>query len=144
MEDYKPIPVKAAVDIAKGYDKSVVIIVAWDPIHGLLHTTTFGITDAEKQWAATGGEIINKALGGMPALGVTYEDFRKKEPIIQLDEPAPMPPHPCSDPELTSHCSGCTDLKHDTMGGTHQGCTIEHGHVGCNLSDSWPTSFLTA
>lgn len=62
------------------------------------------------------------------------------EPVIQLEEPAPMPPHPCSDPELTSHCSGCTDLKDDPLGGTHQGCTIEHGHVGCNLSTSegWP------
>lgn len=32
---------------------------------------------------------------------------------------------------LTNHCSGCTDSKSE---GTHQGCTIEHGHVGCSLS----------
>ncbi len=39
-------------------------------------------------------------------------------------------PNLCTDPELKSHCSGCSDP--DPMGATHQGCTIEHGHVGCD------------
>jgi hypothetical protein len=51
------------------------------------------------------------------------------EPMLQpKSEPKS---HPCSDPELKSHCSGCTDIRSE---GTHQGCTIEHGHVGCDLA----------
>lgn len=38
-------------------------------------------------------------------------------------------PHLCSNPELSSDCSGCTD---DHTEGTHQGCTKQHGHVGCD------------
>lgn len=37
----------------------------------------------------------------------------------------------CSDPDLKSDCSGCTDKRSE---GTHQGCTKQHGHVGCRLS----------
>lgn len=42
-------------------------------------------------------------------------------------------PFECPDPELKRHCSGCTDRYSE---GTHAGCTIEHGHVGCDLSHS--------
>lgn len=42
------------------------------------------------------------------------------------------PPSPCTDPDLKEDCSGCTYLKNDPMGGTHQGCTKQHGHVGCD------------
>lgn len=38
----------------------------------------------------------------------------------------------CSaDSDLSESCSGCTDPRSE---GTHQGCTKEHGHVGCNLA----------
>lgn len=32
---------------------------------------------------------------------------------------------------LDSNCSGCTDPNSE---GTHQGCTREHGHVGCTAT----------
>src|SRR3990167_7152348 len=38
----------------------------------------------------------------------------------------------CSDPNLESDCSGCTDLRDDPLGGTHSGCTKQHGHIGCD------------
>lgn len=47
---------------------------------------------------------------------------------ILLDARRPKPE--CSDPDLQSECSGCTD---DRSEGTHQGCTKQHGHVGCKL-----------
>jgi mono/diheme cytochrome c family protein len=42
------------------------------------------------------------------------------------------PPFPCSSPNLDEHCSGCTDPHRES---THQGCTIEHGHVGCQSAN---------
>lgn len=54
----------------------------------------------------------------------------------KIDEPPP-----CSNPDLDSDCSGCTDLKDDPMGGTHQGCTRQHGHVGCVLDTKHDYSF---
>ena len=38
---------------------------------------------------------------------------------------------PCTDPTLSEDCSGCSDPHSE---GTHQGCTKQHGHVGCDLS----------
>lgn len=35
---------------------------------------------------------------------------------------------PCSTPKPDQDCSGCTDPRSE---GTHQGCTKQHGHVGC-------------
>lgn len=37
---------------------------------------------------------------------------------------------PCSSSTLEYDCSGCTDRHSE---GTHQGCTKQHGHVGCEL-----------
>lgn len=54
---------------------------------------------------------------------------RKEWNETKTPDPEPKP-HPCTDPELSQHCTGCTDP--DPMGATHQGCTIEHGHVGCD------------
>lgn len=76
MEEYKSVPVSEAQIIAEKYEKSVIISCAWDPKFGLLHTTTFGRDQQEKEWAAKGGEIVTKALGGLPLAGVRYEDFR--------------------------------------------------------------------
>jgi hypothetical protein len=77
---YKPIPVAEARTIAEIYDKSIVIIFAWDPVFGMIHTTTFGRSEQEKHWAAEGGEIATRALGALPELKTTFEDFRVKKP----------------------------------------------------------------
>ena len=76
MPEYLPVPVEAAQYIAQKFDKSIVIISAWDPIHGLLHTTTYGVTPADKESAAIGGEIACKALGGLREASTNFEDFR--------------------------------------------------------------------
>lgn len=57
-----------------------------------------------------------------------------QDALVELEKEAEPEhrPHPCTDPALSEHCSGCTDP--DPLGATHQGCTIEHGHVGCELA----------
>lgn len=64
-----------------------------------------------------------------PACGIPLE---KHDQCCLCD--VPYNPHECSDPKLSRDCSGCTDLRGDPMGGTHQGCTKQHGHIGCNLA----------
>lgn len=39
----------------------------------------------------------------------------------------------CPDPNLEGDCPGCTDLRDDPLGGTHAGCTKQHGHIGCEF-----------
>jgi hypothetical protein len=33
--------------------------------------------------------------------------------------------------KITADCSGCSDPNSE---GTHQGCTVQHGHVGCEYA----------
>lgn len=75
-ENYIPVPVSVAEHIANIYKKSIVIILAHDEKHGFLHTTTFGIDPQNKAWAANGGEIATKALGGLVDLRTDYQDYR--------------------------------------------------------------------
>lgn len=73
-----------------------------------------GLEDADENYEVTGGkpkepEISDKKqslFGG----------------VISI-------PYPCSDPELSHDCAGCTDRHSE---GTHAGCTKQHGHVGCD------------
>ncbi len=76
VSEYVPIPAVAAKEIADRYQKSIVIIFAHDPVHGLVHTTTYGVREQDKEWAAIGGEIATRALGGMPEAGTCFEDYR--------------------------------------------------------------------
>ncbi len=73
---YKPIPTAEAKTLAGHYDKSIVIIFAWDPVHGLIHTTTYGVSEQDKDWAAKGGEIATAALGGVVPAKIDFEDYR--------------------------------------------------------------------
>lgn len=76
---YKPVPVSTAREIAEKYDKAIVIINTWDTTHGLLHTTTFGVSQEQKEQAAIGGDISAKALGADMPRADFYEDFRKDQ-----------------------------------------------------------------
>ncbi len=76
MSNYKPVPVEAAQSIAEKYDKAIVIVCSHDPIHGLLHTTTYGTSPHNKAMAAQGGEIAARALGGLTDLAINFEDYR--------------------------------------------------------------------
>lgn len=73
-----PVPVFVAKDIAEKYGKSIVIINSFDPVSGLLHTTTYGKSFVDKEWAAVAGDITAKAIGADLEGKTTYEDFRKK------------------------------------------------------------------
>jgi len=63
MPSYKAIPIKAARDIAKQFNKNQVIIVTWDEAHKKTHVTTYGRTAEECAQAAMGGNLVKKALG---------------------------------------------------------------------------------
>lgn len=76
-DQYQPIPTAVAKQIAERYNKSIVIICAFDPEHGMLHTTTYGASEQDKALAADGGEIAAKALGTMPDQATFYENYRK-------------------------------------------------------------------
>lgn len=60
---YKRIPITAAKKIAKDYDKNQVIIVTWDAKYGKTHVTTYGKSLKECEQAASGGNLVKKALG---------------------------------------------------------------------------------
>ncbi len=76
VDPYIPIPVEAAREIAEKYGKAIVIINAWDNVYGLLHTTTYGADPQNKAYAAMGGEITVKALGGLRQASTDFEDYR--------------------------------------------------------------------
>jgi len=78
IQNHTPIPVLEAKKISDQYNKSIVIIAAWDPNSGLLHVTTYGVSENEKVEAALGGEIVSRALGASFS-NHYYEDFRKEK-----------------------------------------------------------------
>ncbi len=78
-DPYMPVPVDAARALAVQYAKSIVIICAWDAAHGLLHVTTYGTDPQNKAFAAYGGEIAMKALGGQLDASVNFEDYRLQQ-----------------------------------------------------------------
>jgi hypothetical protein len=73
---YIPVPVEAARQISSQYEKSIVIINAWDHQHKLMNTTTYGVRPQDKISAARGGETCAKALGLDLSKSQTSEDFR--------------------------------------------------------------------
>lgn len=77
-KQYTPVPVAAAKEIAEKFSKAIVIINTWDTEHGLLHTTTYGVSEVQKHQAAKGGDIAAKALGADMPRANFYEDFRKE------------------------------------------------------------------
>jgi hypothetical protein len=46
---YKPIPVGVAAKISEEFAKSMVVILAYDPVHQLTHTVSYGV-DASNSW----------------------------------------------------------------------------------------------
>jgi hypothetical protein len=74
---HTPVPVEAAVHISHTYGKSMVVILAYDPLSQLTHTTTYGRTAVEKETAARAGEVLSKVLGCDLGLKKTFEDFHR-------------------------------------------------------------------
>ena len=77
MSEYQPVPVEAAKLIARRYDKSIVVILAYDAEHRVTHTTTYGESEKDKIYAAAGGDRCAEALGCDLQLKTTFEDFRE-------------------------------------------------------------------
>lgn len=75
MGEHVPVPVSAAKEIGERYRKTQVAIVAWDPVSGLAHLTTWGKEGPDKVQAARLGEILTSAAGCLPALRDSYEDL---------------------------------------------------------------------
>jgi hypothetical protein len=75
LKDYIPIPVEEAKVIAEDFKKSMVIILAYDPVHQVTHTTTYGVSPFDKENAAAAGCIITKAIGADLSKKQDFEDF---------------------------------------------------------------------
>lgn len=78
MNQYKPVPVDTARQIASDFDKQIVVILAYDNAAKLTHTTTYGVPEfpQAKDLAAEWGEIVTKAIGADTSHAVVFEDFR--------------------------------------------------------------------
>lgn len=85
LPEYIPVPVELAREIAEAYAKCIVIIAAWDEQFGQLHITTYGASPEQKAWAASGGDIVRKALGAGARNHTVYQDYRL-EAIKQLSD----------------------------------------------------------
>lgn len=73
-DEYVPVPVAAAKEIADNFGKAVVVIIAWDREHSLIHTTTYGETDLEKKSAAMLGDIFATQVSDI-SKARTFEDL---------------------------------------------------------------------
>lgn len=86
MSEYKPIPVEAAREIAAKYDKTMVVVLAWDPVHRLTHATSYGVSAFEKEQAAGVADICTEAIGGDLSKKRTVEDFhRNYDPALYCE-----------------------------------------------------------
>lgn len=81
----KRIPIKAAVDIAKKYDQSQVIIVTFEKDTGKCHVVTYGRSLEDCKQAAKGGNFVKRALGwpeemcnAKPARQISEENWGTK------------------------------------------------------------------
>ena len=87
-EPYKAVTVAAAKKIAEAFDKDMVIILAWDARHALMHTTTYGREAPDKEAAAMLGEHLAKACDLDLSQKQVHADFHDEQPDhpVQIDE----------------------------------------------------------
>lgn len=76
MAEYISVPVEAAAVIAREFSKSQVVIISLDPLHRLVHTTTFGVSASDKVEAARAGDFLAEQLGLDLAQRNYVVDFR--------------------------------------------------------------------
>jgi hypothetical protein len=74
---YLPIPVSVATEIADKFAKSQVVILAFDPVHEVTHTTTYGKSPFDKENAAATGKIVTQAIGNDLSRAQHFEDYHK-------------------------------------------------------------------
>lgn len=78
MGKYREIPVAEARRLAGEFDKSMVVILAFDPVHLRTHVTTFGVDSEDKLRAAEAGELCAKTILGEKAFEdrTVHADYR--------------------------------------------------------------------
>lgn len=62
----KRLPIKAAKDLAKDFDLTQVLLVAWDKKNNMTHVVTYGKTVEDCKQAAAGGNRLKKEILGWP------------------------------------------------------------------------------
>ncbi len=75
MNEYVEVPVKAAQDISTNFNKSIVVIVCYDPKHEKTHITTFGVSASDKENAVDAGDKFAKVVGADMGSKHVHEDF---------------------------------------------------------------------
>lgn len=75
---YIPIPVAEAQRIGDGFQKDIVLIVAWEPESNKTNIVTWGREPGQKSAAANAGDTIAKQLGLADDLAETHEDYRRE------------------------------------------------------------------
>ena len=78
-QQYCPIPVATAKEVAQRFRKDWVVILAYSRAHNLTHTTTYGVLPEDKVNAATAGEVAAKAIGCDTSKKDFNEDFRRRQ-----------------------------------------------------------------
>ncbi len=78
MTEYQPVPVDAARQIGQHFGKGIVVILAVDDAHALIHCTTWGETAEQKHSAAQLGDQISVFVGMDLSRRSTFEDFRTR------------------------------------------------------------------
>lgn len=73
---YAAISVHEARQIGEGYQKDMVLILAYDHKSGRTHATTWGRGAADKAGAVNVRNLCLEAIGVCMAKGNTYQDFR--------------------------------------------------------------------
>lgn len=86
-EGYRHIPVEEAKRLAESYDKSMVVILAYDPTYIRTHSTTYGTAAFEKEQAAAIAErCVQDVCGGDLSEKCEFEDFHKDMDPARLKE----------------------------------------------------------
>jgi hypothetical protein len=72
------IPVAMAQEIADGFAKDIVILLAWDKSSNTVGLVTWGRSPEQKEAAATVGDAIFAMVCADESLVTTHEDFRRE------------------------------------------------------------------
>lgn len=78
-KEYKPIPVSAAADLARQYDKQMVVVIAYDMVHMQVQTTTFGSEEKYQEFAKVLGEVFTNLAGGDVLKAKVFEDLTSRK-----------------------------------------------------------------
>ena len=85
LSEYKPVTVQAASEIARVFNKDVVVVMAIDRTHDKTHFTSYGRSADDKIQAAEFCELISGGLG-CPGPLERFEDFRSVDAAKRAED----------------------------------------------------------